>query len=79
MPDFYERMKERLRTAAEGADTVTWLSIAPEVPTKVKGGDFVQDRTAVSKHFPLAWTHHNPNDEQVLWEKLEEYVKLATA
>ena len=74
MPDFYERMKDRLRTAAEGADTVAWLAIAEEVHKVVKSGDFVQDRAAVAKHFPLAWTHHSETDEQIFWERLEEQV-----
>jgi hypothetical protein len=25
MPDFYEKMKDRLRTAEQGADTASWL------------------------------------------------------
>ena len=28
MPDFYNRMKDRLRTAEQGADTATWLAIS---------------------------------------------------
>ena len=28
MPDFYTRMKDRLRTAEQGADTATWLAIS---------------------------------------------------
>ena len=77
MPDFYEKLKDRLRTATEGADTVTWLAIAGEVSQVVKSGDFVQDRMAVAKHFPLAWTHHSEVDEQVFWERLEEQVDKA--
>ena len=29
MPDFYEKMKDKLKTADEGADTIVWLSITP--------------------------------------------------
>lgn len=28
MPSFYEKMKTRLRSADEGADTVVWLSLS---------------------------------------------------
>lgn len=28
MPEFYEKMKNRLRTAEQGADTATWLAIS---------------------------------------------------
>lgn len=28
MPEFYEKMKDRLRTAEQGADTASWLAIS---------------------------------------------------
>lgn len=28
MPGFYEKMKDRLRTADQGADTATWLALS---------------------------------------------------
>lgn len=28
MPDFYEKMKNRLRSAEQGADTAIWLAIS---------------------------------------------------
>jgi len=28
MPDFYEKMKNRLRSAEQGADTAVWLAIS---------------------------------------------------
>ena len=30
MPDFYKKMKDDLKDAPEGADTINYLSIAPE-------------------------------------------------
>lgn len=47
MPDFYERMKNSLRTEAQGADTVLWLAVSAEA-TKLPSGLFFQDKEAVS-------------------------------
>lgn len=41
MPDFYERMKNWLRTEAQGADTVLWLAVSAEA-TKLPSGLFFQ-------------------------------------
>jgi dehydrogenase/reductase SDR family protein 12 len=43
MPQFYEKMKTRLRTVEEGADTIVWLAIA-ENPLKLKSGCFYQGK-----------------------------------
>ncbi len=37
MPDFYEKMKNRLRTAEQGADTLVWLSMAQSVKSEQNG------------------------------------------
>ena len=37
MPDFYEKMKNRLRTAEQGADTLVWLSIAQSIKSEQNG------------------------------------------
>ncbi|XP_053792084.1 dehydrogenase/reductase SDR family member 12 isoform X2 [Vidua chalybeata] len=72
MPDFYERMKNSLRTEAQGADTVLWLAVSPEA-TKLPSGLFFQDRQPVPTHLPLAYTHSPPEDEEKLMEMLEEF------
>ncbi|NWI88218.1 DHR12 reductase, partial [Pitta sordida] len=72
MPDFYERMKNSLRTEAQGADTVVWLAVSPEAP-KLPSGLFFQDRQPVATHLPLARTHSPPEDEEKLMEVLEEF------
>ncbi|XP_062423037.1 dehydrogenase/reductase SDR family member 12 isoform X3 [Rhea pennata] len=41
MPDFYQKMKNALRTEAQGADTVVWLAVSPEA-TKLPSGLFFQ-------------------------------------
>lgn len=38
MPDFYEKMKDKLKTADEAADTITWLSLVSR--EKLKNGGF---------------------------------------
>ncbi|KAM3935023.1 dehydrogenase/reductase SDR family member 12 isoform 2-T2 [Leptodactylus fuscus] len=79
MPDFYEKMKNRLRTEEQGADTVLWLSVSPAV-TKHASGLFFQDRKPVSTHLPLASTHSSDGDEEKLLQTLQEMSqKFATA
>ncbi|XP_015481881.1 dehydrogenase/reductase SDR family member 12 isoform X2 [Parus major] len=72
MPDFYERMKNSLRTEAQGADTVLWLAVSAEA-ARLPSGLFFQDRQPVPTHLPLAYTHSPPEDEEKLMELLEEF------
>ncbi|XP_040281983.1 dehydrogenase/reductase SDR family member 12 isoform X1 [Bufo bufo] len=79
MPDFHEKMKNRLRTEEQGADTVVWLAISPAA-TRHASGLFFQDRKPVSTHLPLASTHSSTGDEEKLLQVLEEMSqKFATA
>ncbi|KAJ1114494.1 hypothetical protein NDU88_002730 [Pleurodeles waltl] len=71
MPDFYQKMKNKLRTEAQGADTVLWLAVASSA-TKQASGLFFQDRTPVATHLPLASTHTSEGDEEKLMQTLEE-------
>ncbi|VDQ17089.1 unnamed protein product [Trichobilharzia regenti] len=41
MPSFYKRMKNKLRTPEQGADTVVWLSMVPNV-RRYPNGSFFQ-------------------------------------
>nr|XP_009941130.1 PREDICTED: dehydrogenase/reductase SDR family member 12 [Opisthocomus hoazin] len=72
MPDFYQKMKNILRTEAQGADTVVWLAVSSEA-TKLPSGLFFQDRQPVPTHLPLASTRSLPEDEEKLMEVLEEF------
>ena len=47
MPDFYEKMKTRLRTTEEGADTIIWLALS-EAALKQQSGLFYQGRYVYS-------------------------------
>ncbi|NXX74109.1 DHR12 reductase, partial [Urocolius indicus] len=72
MPDFYQTMKNALRTEAQGADTVVWLAVSAEA-TQLPSGLFFQDRQPVPTHLPLACTHSPLEDEEKLMEVLEEF------
>ena len=37
MPQFYEKMKDRLRTAEEGADTIVWLAVSDAALSQPSG------------------------------------------
>lgn len=71
MPDFHRRMQGKLRTAEQGADTVFWLCISQDA-IKNPSGEFFQDRQAVSKHLPLAWTKSSSGDDELLMTKLDD-------
>ncbi|KAG8524855.1 Dehydrogenase/reductase SDR family member 12, partial [Galemys pyrenaicus] len=65
MPGFHARFKDRLRSAAQGADTVLWLALSPAAPLQPSGQFFQGDVLPVCKgllhllsanHFgPLEW------------------------
>lgn len=74
MPEFYEKMKNRLRTVEQGGDTIVWLAVA-ESASKEKSGSFFQDRKVTSEHLPLSWTQSKPEDEDKLMEILDDYYK----
>ncbi|KAK3095977.1 hypothetical protein FSP39_021558 [Pinctada imbricata] len=74
MPGFYEKMKDKLRTAEEGADTLIWLAIS-DAALKQPSGLFFQDRVPVSQHLPLAWTKATPQQHKDLMDKLDELSK----
>ncbi|KAG8227630.1 hypothetical protein J437_LFUL008707, partial [Ladona fulva] len=63
MPDFYEKMKNSLRTPEQGADTAVWLAIS-EKALNHPNGLFFQDRTPVATHLPLAWTKSSEEEKQ---------------
>ncbi|XP_018411966.1 PREDICTED: dehydrogenase/reductase SDR family member 12 [Nanorana parkeri] len=71
MPDFHEKMKNRLRTEEQGADTVAWLALSPST-VKHPSGLFFQDRKPVSTHLPLASTHSSSSDEEKLLQTLQD-------
>lgn len=71
LPGFYTRFKDKLRSAAQGADTVLWLALTPAA-SRQPSGLFFQDRKPVPKHIPLARTSSSPVEEEKLMKILEE-------
>lgn len=74
MPDFYNKMKDKLRTVEQGADTLVWLAVSkPSVENKKNGGgQFFQDREPVPKHLPLAWSQSSEAEDTKLMTILNE-------
>lgn len=70
MPGFHQKMKDRLRTSEQGADTIVWLAVADV--SKQTSGSFYQDRKAVATHLPLAWSKASDSDKNQLMSELEE-------
>ena len=70
MPGFHQKMKDRLRTSEQGADTIVWLAVADI--SKQTSGSFYQDRKAVATHLPLAWSKASGSDKDKLMSELEE-------
>ncbi|MEW6432418.1 MAG: SDR family NAD(P)-dependent oxidoreductase [Myxococcota bacterium] len=67
LPRFHALTRLILRSADEGADTVTWLAARrPAVPS----GRFWFDRSEARTH-ALPRTHERPGDREALWARLE--------
>lgn len=77
MPGFYDKLKDVFRTVEQGADTITYLSVAKDIEKKVPPASFVQDRESVSKHLTFAWTTNPESENELLWKRLEEYIEKA--
>lgn len=74
IPEFYNAMKSRLRTAEQGADTIVYLAAAEEARS-FKSGEFFFDRKPVAKHLCLSGTEYNKSATAKLVEKLRAIVK----
>lgn len=72
MPSFREKMINKLRTPEQGADTLVWMCVVPDLE-KFEQGSFFQDRQPVAKHLPLAWSQSSPEDENILMKALDDY------
>lgn len=70
MPEFYNKMKDKLRNAEQGADTATWLAIS-NAALKFPSGLFFEDRRPVPAHLPFAWTRSTNSDCLKFLSKLD--------
>lgn len=80
MPSFREKMINKLRTPEEGADTLVWTCCYENIETdeNTPSGSFFQDRVAVSKHLPLAWSRNTEEETNTFMKKMDElYYKFA--
>jgi len=75
MPEFHAKMKDKLRSIEQGADTVVWLAVA-KAPLNSPSGLFWQDRVSVSTHLPLAWTRSSKQDEEKLLKELSNFTEI---
>lgn len=73
MPDFYERLKNRLRPVEHGADTLIWLSCQNNPLEKFENGAFFGDREVLPKHLPLAFTSSSESEVNKFMKMLEEF------
>ena len=69
LPKFHERMRGRLRTPAQGADTILYL--LTEHANKLKTGEFYFDREPVSKHITGGFTGYAASAVDELVKKLD--------
>lgn len=69
MPQFYEKMKNKLRSVEQGADSIIWLACTSDLP---ESGSFVEDREAVSEHMFSACTQVDGSVTVELVRKMEE-------
>ena len=74
MPRFHRLTARVLRTPAEGADTLVWLSAAEEAGEAT--GLFWHDRVLRPTHY-FPWTRETDQQRQRLWETCERLTGLA--
>lgn len=63
LPYFYKKMKNKLRTVEQGADTIVWAACSDEVLETCPNGSYLEDRRVMSPHMTLART--TPSQAQV--------------
>lgn len=66
MPGFYEKMRDKLRTSDQGADTIAWLCSSKECSQE--SGYFYLDRTHENPHLTGCWTQSSKEDYKTLWD-----------
>ncbi len=64
LPRFWSLMQGRLRSPAQGADTVVWLATAQEA-ARSSGGFWFDRRPAPTHRLP--WTHEDEEQREHLW------------
>lgn len=74
MPDFYEKMKDKLKSAEEAADTILWLSLFNI--SKLISGQFYYEREVADKHLLISCTTYKQRHSDALMNRLKELSKF---
>ncbi len=75
LPAFHAITRRFLRTAGEGADTITWLAAAPEA-AKVTGLFWLDRKPHTTHVFP--GTDPSPQERQALWDAMARLTSKET-
>jgi len=75
LPSFYDKLKDKLRSSEEGADTAVWLAVCDKDTLKKESGHFYFDREHAETHLWGAGTESPISDVRELWDKLESYLE----
>ncbi len=73
LPRFWKRMRHRLRSPEEGADTALWLAVSEQV--EGQSGEFWFDRKRVPTHL-MPWTREAAPQRQRLWQMCERITRV---
>ena len=75
MPEFYNSLKNKLRSSDQGADTLFWLGGVSELPAEKFSGEFFRDRNTEIKHFCISSTRYKKEKAEDLWNWCAELSK----
>jgi len=75
LPKFEKLLGSRLRSPAEGADTIVWLAVADE-PTRCSGRFWLDRRPRGTHRFPS--TRESPEDRARLWDLVTSATEAGT-
>lgn len=75
IPGFHRAFETKLRSPAQGCDTIVWMSLVKDA-AKLQAGAFYLDRTPQPKHLTLGGTSYTPQQAADLYHKLLDMAGL---
>ena len=75
LPGFHGALKDSLRTLDEGADTIVWAAMVPDLKKRVRNGSFLFDRKEAQQHLTWGGTQTGP---QVVESLVKECDRVST-
>jgi len=63
MPSFHARMKNKLRTAEQGADTIVWLALSPSAKS-IPSGKFFQGLFSTAHYVSVTFSSNEFFDKR---------------